>query len=329
MAVGSRKSCAVGDHPFVPQGGRAGKVFARGRRFLSPRRALWPCLFALGLLAGATFGLITGLPALSVEAADWPRFGALRSDVARVVQPAEAPVAPPTISARPRIAIVIDDMGLNGAAFERINALPQPITMSFLAYARGAQSMIDALAPQHEAMLHLPMEPLERLDDAGPDMLRVDEPPGRIRAALRRNLTALRGYDGVNNHTGSRFTADTRSMRIVLQELDARGIYFLDSVTTARPVAARLGAQNAYRVIERDVFLDTDYATLTPEIVQGQLALAEAIAQRDGMAIAIGHPYRVTMGAVETWLSDIEARGFEIVTVGDLVAHPSPLVGAD
>lgn len=230
-----------------------------------------------------------------------------------------------SVADRPRIAIVIDDLGLSRTAFARVNALPGPLTLAFLPYGEDAQGMLDAVRPVHEPILHLPTEPVARLDDAGPDMLRVGSAPS-IRRALAKNLGKLSGYEGVNNHTGSRFTADPASMRVLLEELDARGLYFLDSVTAPRPVSARLAAANGYAVAARDVFLDDDYEG-GAAAVRAQLAEAERIALIEGQAIAIGHPYKATAAALGPWLVTAQARGFELVTVGELTeAREAPVL---
>ena len=228
---------------------------------------------------------------------------------------------------RPRIAIVIDDLGLDRRAFDRVNALPGPLTLAFLPYGANAQGMLDATRPVHEAILHLPTEPLARVEDAGPDMLRVGA-PAEVLAALDANFAKLSGYAGVNNHTGSRFTGDAEAMRTLLTALDARGLYFLDSLTTPRPVAKRLAEREGWRVAARDVFLDDDYAG-GEAAVRRQLMEAERIALVTGEAVAIGHPYRATVEALGPWLVTAQARGFELVTVGALAEVRPPPVLAD
>ena len=147
-----------------------------------------------------------------------------------------------------------------------------------------------------------------------------------LSAALAGNLEKLRGYEGVNNHTGSLFTADPEAMRVVLEALDRRGLYFLDSLTTPRPVAKDLAEEAGWRVIERDVFLDTDRKAGAP-YVKKQLAQAEKIAKIHGAAVVIGHPYEATLGMLGPWLVTAQARGFEIVGVSDLLP-PAPVVTA-
>lgn len=228
------------------------------------------------------------------------------------------------VEQRPQIAIVVDDLGLDWAVFEAINALPGPVTMGFLPYGRDAQAMLDRLSSAHEAILHLPMEPKAQIEHAGPDMLPASGDAAAIRAALQRNLDRLEGYRGVNNHTGSRFTADAGAMELVLAELHRRELYFLDSVTTPRPASLALSRAHGWRVAARDVFLDPDYPTLTTEVIRGQLAELEYIAKVEGQAIGIAHPYPVTLEVLGPWLATVEARGFELVPVSALVPEEPP-----
>ncbi|MBB4659544.1 divergent polysaccharide deacetylase family protein [Parvularcula dongshanensis] len=288
----------------------------------------WLLLFVLGLAAGGILGAASGLRSAGDAAVPViPK--ALREGATRFAPPAKAEprrslrdvrFAPPLARAgRPRIAVVIDDLGLSHNAFARVNALPGPLTLAFLPYGPDAQEMLDSVRPGHEVILHLPTEPVSKTEDAGPDMLRPGD-PASIEATLALNLAKLSGFKGVNNHTGSRFTADTDAMSTLLAALNRRGLYFLDSVTTGHPVAHRLAQGKGYRVIERDVFLDSNYDAGATG-VKAQLAALEDIAIRDGQAVAIGHPYAATLEALGPWLVTAQARGFELVTAGDLAGE--------
>ena len=289
-------------------------------------------LFLCGLAAGALIGITTGVPVRDgvAKAASPIVDHALRGqEPLRIARrrsgSPEIPAVPDGLMPpRPKIAIVIDDMGLSWDAFESVNALPTPVTLSFLPYGEDAQAMINHVKTGHDIMLHLPMEPEEKVEDAGPDMLRAGEDRQVIRDELIRNLSRVQGYSGVNNHTGSKFTADRKAMAVVLKELDRRGLFFLDSITTHHPVSYKLADRYGFRVVERNVFLDPDYPNVSVQSVQDQLAALERVAAADGYAIAIGHPYRATLVALETWLATAEVRGFDVVLVKDLTAPGRP-----
>ncbi|MEL6112486.1 MAG: divergent polysaccharide deacetylase family protein [Pseudomonadota bacterium] len=220
-------------------------------------------------------------------------------------------------TARPRIAIVFDDVGLDAGVFETLLALPGPVTHSFLAYAPD----IEAMAPRAAALgngvlLHLPMEP-EGPEDPGPHALTTGASPSAFRRDLAWNLDRLQTYSGVNNHMGSRLTADPARMTAVMRALRERKVYFLDSVTSARTVGAQVAARTGTLYLRRDVFLDPEAGR---ETVRRQLAEAEAVARRSGYAIAIAHPRPDTIAVLGPWLASARARGFDLVTTDDLVA---------
>lgn len=222
---------------------------------------------------------------------------------------------------RPRMAVVIDDLGLDWRRFEASNGLPIPLTLAILPYGIEAQAMADAAASHHEVILHMPMEPYRRKADAGPDMVRPGD-DAAVRRAVMANLAKLGGYRGVSNHTGSRTTASRSAMRIVLGELAGRNLYFLDNKTTPQSVAAGLAAETGASVIEADLFLDGDFGRGGSRHATQQLDRAARIARERGYAIVIGHPYPTTLAALERWTAD-HSVDFDFVRVRDIVAAGS------
>lgn len=217
---------------------------------------------------------------------------------------------------RPAIAIVIDDMGIDRKRSTRAAALPGPLTLSWLPYARDLPAQAQAgRARGHELMLHLPMEPSVNADP-GPDALLVSLDKGEVQRRLAAALASFDGYVGVNNHMGSRFTADRARMAPVLAELNRRGLLWLDSRTTASSAGPAIAQELHMPYVGRDVFLDDDPS---PAAVRAQLAKTEQVAKKHGFAIAIGHPHDATIDALASWLPDVHKRGFALVPVSAVV----------
>jgi polysaccharide deacetylase 2 family uncharacterized protein YibQ len=230
---------------------------------------------------------------------------------------APAVILPP--GHKPEIAIIIDDMGLNLAGSARAVKLPSAITLSYMPYAdRLDEQTAGARAAGHELLLHMPMEPIGR-QDPGPGALLVDLPPDEIRARLDHALGSFDGFDGVNNHMGSKFTADAPGMEIVMNELQKRNLFFLDSRTSAQSVGLSIAEAHHLPTVARDVFLDD---STMPDDIKAQLAATERVAKRQGYAIAIGHPHENTLAALEEWIPQAEQDGFELVPVHALVKTP-------
>ncbi|MEM1380823.1 MAG: divergent polysaccharide deacetylase family protein [Pseudomonadota bacterium] len=220
---------------------------------------------------------------------------------------------------RPKVAIVIDDVGLDWVRFQSANRLPIPITLAFLPYGKDAQAMLDSADPRHCLLLHMPMEPKRRKHDAGPGMVARGTAQS-VRKATLANLEKLNGFSGVSNHTGSALTENRPAMNAVLSTLKASGYFFLDSKTSPRSVASSVGARTGAVVVEASLFLDGDFGSGGQVHVDRQLTKLMAIAERDGVAIGIGHPYPATLSAVSAW-SVAHAETLRFVTIDELAAE--------
>ena len=224
--------------------------------------------------------------------------------------------APP--KGKPQIAIVIDDMGVDRRRSKDMWAdVPGPLTLSFMTYAKDLPKQTQAArAKGHELMLHMSMEPSSRSIDAGENVLLTAMPSDEIRSLANWGMNRFEGFVAVNNHMGSRFTEDARGMRVVLEEIKKRGLFFLDSRTSSRTVGRTVAREIGLPFLERNVFLDN---ANDPAKVLAQLYETERLAKKYGHAIAIGHPRDATIKVLKTWIVDAKERGFSIVPISTLM----------
>jgi polysaccharide deacetylase 2 family uncharacterized protein YibQ len=232
---------------------------------------------------------------------------------------ASSPSASATPSAQtgaPRLAIIIDDCGQWPDTERGFIALPAALTLSVLPHVRyGAQIARDADAAGKGVMLHLPMEPRSGADP-GPGRITTTMDDGAIARQVSDDLADVPLAAGVNNHEGSRATADDRVMRDVSAVLAKRHVFFIDSRTGSDTVAERDASAAGVPTARRDVFLD-DVADV--DATKSQLRRAAEIAKTNGSAIAIGHPRPTTLIAVRTLLPELERDGIVFVLARDLV----------
>jgi polysaccharide deacetylase 2 family uncharacterized protein YibQ len=202
-------------------------------------------------------------------------------------------VAPGPTAGRPRIAVVIDDMGIDRRRSAAAIALPGPLTLAFLPYARELpeQTRI-AHAAGHELIVHVPMEPESKGADPGPTVLMGNDTDQEIDSKLVWALGRFEGFVGVNNHMGSRFTQDESGMTVLMRALQRRGLLFLDSRTSGSSVGLQTARRIGVPAAKRDVFLDNYDSSAE---VAKQLKEVEAVARRNGYAVAIGHPRDATL----------------------------------
>lgn len=206
----------------------------------------------------------------------------------------------------PKVAIVIDDMGYHEAIGEKLMALPIDLSYSFLPFAPHTKKQeAEAQAMGKTILLHLPLQPKDTKWDPGPGALFLDDPPEVQRQKIEKALHEVPGATGVNNHMGSLFTESTPAMKLLLEEINARSLYFVDSYTTAASVGLKLARDVNIRTERRNVFLDN---VLTVDAVCGQIGKLVAVAEQKGWAIGIGHPHDATLKAITRCTGSYTAR---------------------
>ena len=227
-----------------------------------------------------------------------------------------------TADSRPRIAVVMDDMGYDRLNSAKAVNLPAAVALSYLLHAPDVQRQVRvARLRGHPVMLHLPMEAPSHKGRPGTNVLALKDSERILRERLTRLLGSFDGYIGVNNHMGSRFTRDPRRMKIVLSELRRRGLFFVDTRTSNRSMGGETARQTRVAYAVRDVFIDHDPE---PEKIRARLAETERVAQRNGSAIAIAHPRTMTMELLAPWVRSLANRGFNLVPVTKLLKRPPP-----
>ena len=218
-----------------------------------------------------------------------------------------------------QLAIIIDDIGYNKKNSERAAQLSGAFTLSVLPFTPFASSSAQLAHRNHkELMLHVPMSNLKNLPlGKGGLNSQMDKPT--LLAILRKDLDDVPFIKGINNHMGSRLTQVPTAMAWVMEELKQRELYFVDSRTTALTVA--LETAQHYRVpsIKRDVFLDDEP---TVAAITRQLQLALTIANRQGVAVAIGHPYPATLSVLENLQPHLIQHKVSLVFVSQLLQKP-------
>lgn len=216
-----------------------------------------------------------------------------------------------------KIVIIIDDVGMNYSAAKELIAMKAPLTLAFLPYANHVRALAkDAREKGHEILIHMPMEPMNPDLDTGDIVLTTEESDEDFNRNLREAFASMDGYVGMNNHMGSRLTQDKPAMQRLMKALKEKGLLFVDSRTIAATVADKTAAQYGVPHISRDVFLDN---TPTVAEVNKSLAHVERIAQKYGVAVAIGHPKNHTIEAIKAWLPTLKDKKLVIVPVSNVV----------
>ncbi|MEM7612968.1 MAG: divergent polysaccharide deacetylase family protein [Pseudomonadota bacterium] len=227
---------------------------------------------------------------------------------------------------RPRIAIIIDDIGYRHIEDHRVLELPPAVAVAVLPESpHGKRIARLAAAQKREVLLHLPMQSLHPGQNnalLGPGALHADMTETALRRRLAASLAAVPQATGVNNHMGSLLTQQPQPMRWLMQALSChRNLYFVDSYTTHLSVAHDIAHDHQLPSIRRDVFIDGDRQE---SAMRAQLARLLSIAERKGHALAIGHPLPATLELLEEFTQTLDARGIDLVSPAMLVSIPEP-----
>ncbi len=217
---------------------------------------------------------------------------------------------------KPKVAIIIDDIGYRDGLGRRAINLPGALTISVLPLAPNSRTLAEAAYRQgKEVMLHAPMSNIHgRPLDAGALTEEMDEQ--QFIATLVRDIEALPHIRGVNNHMGSQLTQVPQPMAWLMAELKQRKLYFIDSRTSARSRAWEVAQAFQVPSDTRDVFLDHDR---NPEAIARQYQRLLRIARKRGSAIAIGHPYPETLDFLEVALRNNDNEAIELVPISQLL----------
>nr|WP_281500695.1 divergent polysaccharide deacetylase family protein [Kordiimonas marina] len=222
-------------------------------------------------------------------------------------------------SAAPKVAIVVDDLGLSEEATHELAKMRGPYTLSFLPYAENLPTQTRLVHKAgHELMVHMPMQPHGDTADPGTNALINGLSAQEFERRVMWNLSRFHGFVGINNHMGSLLTEEPAPMVRVMVHLRQQGLLFLDSLTSPHSVALRAAEAAGVPGIARDIFLDN---VREPELIMAQLKKTEHIARLRGWAVAIGHPYPETLETLAKWRKTLERKHIVLVPLSQLVAR--------
>ena len=219
----------------------------------------------------------------------------------------------------PLVAIIIDDLGYHKKLATKLSKLDAMLTFSILPHS-PFQNSIARLSRDKGfgIMLHLPMEPVEYPDvDPGPGTLLTSMTPDELTRQLEKALDAVPFIRGVNNHMGSKMTAESSQMYQIFSILKKRNLYFIDSRTTIKTLCKPSARLFQIPFAQRDVFLDHKVEV---EFIRKQLKELVRIAQRNGYAVGIGHPHSLTYKVLQEMLPELQKK-VRLVPASEIV-HP-------
>lgn len=220
-------------------------------------------------------------------------------------------------SGKPKLVIIIDDV-TSSAQLDHILSLNMKLTPSiFPPYKRSPKNHKLAEGLEHY-MIHLPMESGRSFDSQAKTLM-VSDSKAVIEARVKEIRRLFPKAHYVNNHTGSVFTDNYEKMEILYMALKKEGFIFVDSRTIGSTKMPKIAKKYGQLYLSRDTFIDNKH---TQAYIHQQLRYAVNMSKKNGYAIAIGHPHKVTLEALAN-AGDI-LKDVEIVYIDELKGAGRP-----
>jgi polysaccharide deacetylase 2 family uncharacterized protein YibQ len=230
-------------------------------------------------------------------------------------------LASPAVAKGPRVAIVIDDFGLNYKKTppdEEWMALPEKMTFAVMPESprtRKAAALTSAAAGK-ELIIHYPFDPFQSLKLAK-DAVDLEDAL-KVAGLLDKSMLQIPNAKGLNNHRSYQGTKNAPLMRAFMALLKPTGLYFLDSKVSEKSVAFAAAKLAGIPAATNFVFLDTAELHTQAFCAKG-LRQAVAHARAQGSVIAIGHHYfRTTFDCLKEEMPKYEKQGVEFVFASEL-----------
>jgi len=221
-------------------------------------------------------------------------------------------------SLRPKMALVIDDLGGERLIARELLQWDIPITFSILPFTPYAKNIAEeAHQKGKEVILHIPMEPHGYPKvKPGEGGLLEEMNEESFRRQLIKDIEAVPYIKGASNHMGSRLMEDHEKVKIVLSELKRRKLYFLDSRTTPQSIGIHEAQSMGMKTVERSLFIDH---SLDEEDIKEKIEKLIRLSLSNGKAIGIGHPHASTVKSIKEMIPKIKEKGIELVPLSAII----------
>jgi len=211
---------------------------------------------------------------------------------------------------RGNIVIIIDDFGYrDDNVSEGFLLLDANLTFAVIPGHHNSK-VFAAKAEQRgfEVIVHMPMESTTKTPGEKEYILTTSMTSTEIEKRVEQVIAEFPEAVGMNNHQGSKATADKRIMNIVSNILKRHGKYFIDSRTTAESVAETTMRSRGIPTMRRHVFLDNENKKFK---IREQLYKLADKAESKGLSVGIGHAKLNTFEVLKEEIPKLKEHGFK------------------
>ncbi|MEW6483015.1 MAG: divergent polysaccharide deacetylase family protein [bacterium] len=226
----------------------------------------------------------------------------------------------PILPGKPcKIAIILDDAGYS-LPKDAISLIKKgyPITVSIIPHLSFSKETAELVHNNGgEVMVHLPMEAINGKKEKKEISTKMS--PDEIKKITKEAIESIPYCVGLNNHRGSKATANKEIMEPVLEIVKEKNLYFVDSLTTSKSIAYKLAKDMGILAGKREIFIDNNNSL---DSVLSSLSLLIEVARNKGSAIGTGHiSKRATISVLLEKIPEFQKNGIELVSASELLKN--------
>ena len=229
------------------------------------------------------------------------------------------PVNSDAIAGLPKIAIVIDGLGLSQTTTqEALSLLPPDITLAFAPYGNSLSRWTRKARSQgHELLIQVPMEPFDYPNnDPGPHTLLTSAKGDANTTNLNWVLGRFDTYVGVMNYMGARFATDEMAGADFMRDLQANGLIYVETGISGRSRLGSIASNLSVPNLRADLVIDFRGQAAD---IETRLIQLETIAQENGSALGVASAFPNSVRTISEWTQALRQRGFALVPVTTLL----------
>ncbi|MGL5206325.1 MAG: divergent polysaccharide deacetylase family protein [Acidaminococcaceae bacterium] len=215
------------------------------------------------------------------------------------------------------LAVIVDDCGYDIAPVQKLSELPIKMSFAILPFKANSSAALEIIKSNgKEAMLHLPMEPVDASAASESKMVTVAMTSDEVKAYTEEAISSLPGIVGVNNHQGSKATSNRSTMKAVIEVLKTDGLFFIDSNTHPKSIGDQTAEEFGVATARNQKFLDN--SSDVDDIKKNIWAAAE-LANKNGVAVVICHARPNTAKAWSEIYSSLTDSGIKFVNASSVL----------
>lgn len=222
---------------------------------------------------------------------------------------------PETAASSAKLAIIVEDLGLNRTATEAALAkLPPTVTLAFSPYARDLKRWMErAKAKGHEVLIEVPMESKAfPAEDPGPLGLLTSLEEKDNQDRLDAILKEASGASGIYDSMGSKFREAQSQIGDVFAKLKQQNLFYVQGRPGVRVGDAEIPTATTDVVIDERPFRAA---------VDARFDFAEKLAKYQGSAVAVMSARPVSFERLALWADQLPKKGVTIAPISQVLVQ--------